>query len=136
LLTGWDTDQFLTDPRDASRIMRVIIANGGLAPGGFNFDAKLRRESVDVEDIVIAHIAGMDALARGLRSAAKIIEDGRLDALKSGRYASFQTGIGADIEAGKVGWSDLEAWVLKQNANPAHVSAKLEHFERLEEAFI
>jgi xylose isomerase len=136
LLTGWDTDQFLTDPRDASRIMRVIIANGGLAPGGFNFDAKLRRESVDVEDIVIAHIAGMDALARGLRSAAKIIEDGRLDALKAGRYASFQTGIGADIEAGKVGWSELEAWVLKQNANPAHVSAKLEHFERLEESFI
>ena len=136
LLTGWDTDQFLTDPREASRIMRVVIANGGLAPGGFNFDAKLRRESVDVEDIVIAHLAGMDALARGLRSAAKIIEDGSLEALKAGRYASFNTGIGADIEAGAVGWPELEAWVLKQGSNPAHVSAKLEYAERLEDMFI
>eukprot|EP00252_Welwitschia_mirabilis_P025500 TRINITY_DN798_c0_g1_i2.p1 TRINITY_DN798_c0_g1~~TRINITY_DN798_c0_g1_i2.p1 ORF type:complete len:518 (+),score=75.33 TRINITY_DN798_c0_g1_i2:233-1555(+) len=72
--TGWDTDEFLTDIKEATLIMLTVIKNGGLAPGGFNFDAKLRRESVDVEDLFIAHISGMDTLARGLRNAAKLIE--------------------------------------------------------------
>jgi xylose isomerase len=72
--TGWDTDQFLTDVSEATLIMLSVIKNGGLAPGGFNFDAKLRRESVDVEDLFIAHILGMDTLARGLRNAAKLLQ--------------------------------------------------------------
>ncbi|KAG6410472.1 hypothetical protein SASPL_128533 [Salvia splendens] len=71
---GWDTDQFMMDVGEATLVMLSVIKNGGLAPGGFNFDAKLRRESTDVEDIFIAHIAGMDTIARGLRNAAKLIE--------------------------------------------------------------
>ncbi|CAI5505820.1 unnamed protein product [Closterium sp. Naga37s-1] len=110
--TGWDTDEFLTDPAAATRVMLAIVRNGGLAPGGINFDAKLRRESTDVEDLFIAHIAGMDALARGLRSAAAIIEAGDLDKLVRGRYASWKEGIGARIEKGEVGFEELEAAVM------------------------
>jgi xylose isomerase len=72
--TGWDTDQFLTDVGEATMVMMSVIKNGGIAPGGFNFDAKLRRESTDVEDLFIAHISGMDTMARGLRNAVKILE--------------------------------------------------------------
>uniref|UniRef100_A0A7S2T0R9 Xylose isomerase n=1 Tax=Chloropicon primus TaxID=1764295 RepID=A0A7S2T0R9_9CHLO len=75
--TGWDTDQFLTDPVEATRLMLTILEQGGLGKGGLNFDAKLRRESVDVEDLFYAHISGMDAMARGLKQAAAIINDGR-----------------------------------------------------------
>ncbi|PWA63674.1 Xylose isomerase [Artemisia annua] len=81
---------------------------GGLSPGGFNFDAKLRRESTDVEDLFIAHIAGMDTLARGLRNAAKLIEDGSLDELVRKRYQSFDSELGAQIEAGKADFDLLE----------------------------
>lgn len=134
--TGWDTDQFLTDPREAARVMGVVLANGGLAPGGINFDAKLRRESTDVEDIVIAHVAGMDALARGLRAAAAIRADGRLKALVDERYASFDSGLGATIEKGQSSWAELEAWVLAQKEEPPRASGRLELAERLEDNFI
>ncbi|CAA2980105.1 xylose isomerase [Olea europaea subsp. europaea] len=105
---GWDTDQFMIDIGEATLVMLSVIENGGLAPGGFNFDAKLRRESTDVDDIFIAHIAGMDTLARGLRNAAKLIEDGSLAELVRKRYESFDTEIGAQIEAGKVDFDTLE----------------------------
>jgi len=105
---GWDTDQFLTDIGEATLVMLSVVRNGGLAPGGFNFDAKLRRESTDVEDLFIAHIGGMDALARGLRNAAKIIEDGSLAELVRKRYESFDTEIGAQVEAGKADFEFLE----------------------------
>ncbi|CAN4106531.1 unnamed protein product [Withania somnifera] len=87
--------------------------DGGLTPGGFNFDAKLRRESTDVEDLFIAHIAGMDTLARGLRNAAKIIEDGSLNELVRKRYQSFDTELGAAIEAGKANFELLEKKALE-----------------------
>lgn len=105
---GWDTDQFLTDIGEATLVMLSVIRNGGLAPGGFNFDAKLRRESTDVEDIFLAHISGMDTLARGLRNAAKLIEDGSLAELVRKRYQSFDSEIGAQIEAGKADFETLE----------------------------
>jgi xylose isomerase len=135
-LTGWDTDQFLTEPREAALVMASVIRNGGLAPGGFNFDAKLRRESVDVEDIVIAHVAGMDALARGLRAAAKLAEDGKLAELVKSRYATWDSGLGADIEAGKVGFKELEAWVLAHPEEPPRASGKQELAERILDAYI
>ncbi|KAG2280387.1 hypothetical protein Bca52824_051607 [Brassica carinata] len=72
--TGWDTDQFLTDVGEATMFMMSVLRNDGIAPGGFNLDAKLRRESTDVEDLFIAHISGMDTLARGLRNAVKLLE--------------------------------------------------------------
>ena len=90
-LTGWDTDQFLTEPREAALVMSSVLRNGGLAPGGFNFDAKLRRESIDLEDLVLAHVAGMDALARGLRAAAAMQQDGRLEALVKSRRPKDQS---------------------------------------------
>ncbi|CAL5328462.1 unnamed protein product [Camellia sinensis] len=106
---GWDTDQFLTDIGEATMVMLSVVRNGGLAPGGFNFDAKLeRRESTDVEDLFIAHISGMDTLARGLRNVAKLIEDGSLAELVRKRYQSFDTELGALIEAGKADFEQLE----------------------------
>ena len=135
-LTGWDTDQFLTEPRETARIMSVVLKNGGLAPGGFNFDAKLRRESVDVEDLVLAHVAGVDTLARGLRAAVAIQEDGRLAKLVTDRYASYDSGLGAKIEAGQVGWTELEAWALEHDEQADHLSGKLELYERIEAQFI
>lgn len=105
---GWDTDEFLTDIGEATLVMLSVVRNGGLAPGGFNFDAKLRRESTDVEDLFIAHISGMDTLARGLRNVAKLIEDGSLDELVRKRYKSFDTEIGAMIEAGNADFETLE----------------------------
>ncbi|GAB2218255.1 hypothetical protein Droror1_Dr00001474 [Drosera rotundifolia] len=106
--TGWDTDQFMTDISEATLVMLSVIKNGGLAPGGFNFDAKLRRESTDVEDLFLAHIIGMDTMARGLRNAAKIIEDGSLGELIKKRYQSFDSGLGAQIEAGEADFELLE----------------------------
>ncbi|GFP96212.1 xylose isomerase [Phtheirospermum japonicum] len=109
---GWDTDQFMMDIGEATLVMLSVIKNGGLAPGGFNFDAKLRRESTDVEDIFIAHIAGMDTLARGLRNAAKLIEDGMLDELVRTRYQSFDAELGTLIEA--MEWGEPKVASAKQ----------------------
>ncbi|KAL8138230.1 hypothetical protein V2J09_004231 [Rumex salicifolius] len=128
--TGWDTDQFMTDIQEATMVMLSVIKNGGLAPGGFNFDAKLRRESTDVEDLFIAHISGMDTLARGLRNAAKIIEDGALAELVRKRYQSFDTELGAQIEAGKVDFEVLEKKVLEWG-EPKVGSAKQELAEMI-----
>ena len=89
---GWDTDQFLTSPEEATRLMLVILSQGGLQPGGLNFDAKLRRESTSIEDLFYAHISGMDAMARGLRQAAAILNEGRLSDLVKRRYKSFGDG--------------------------------------------
>ncbi|XP_051150160.1 xylose isomerase [Andrographis paniculata] len=127
---GWDTDQFLMDVGEATLVMLSVIKNGGLAPGGFNFDAKLRRESTDVEDIFIAHIAGMDTLARGLRNAAKLIEDGALTELIRKRYQSFDSELGSQIEAGKVDFELLDK-KAKEWGEPKVPSAKQELAEMI-----
>ncbi|GAB4838202.1 hypothetical protein Ancab_027732 [Ancistrocladus abbreviatus] len=128
--TGWDTDQFMTDIAEATLVMLSVIKNGGLAPGGFNFDAKLRRESTDVEDLFIAHISGMDTLARGLRTAAKLIEDGSLAELVRKRYMSFDTEVGAQIEAGKADFEYLEKKAMELG-EPTVPSAKQELAEMI-----
>ncbi|XP_021895242.1 xylose isomerase-like isoform X2 [Carica papaya] len=128
--TGWDTDQFLTDIGEATMIMLSVIKNGGLAPGGFNFDAKLRRESTDVEDLFISHIIGMDTMARGLRNAAKLIEDGSLAELVRKRYSSWDTELGAEIEAGKADYDMLEKKVMEWG-EPKVPSAKQELAEMI-----
>ncbi|KAH7441673.1 hypothetical protein KP509_03G048400 [Ceratopteris richardii] len=110
--TGWDTDQFLVDIAEATLIMLTVIKNGGISPGGFNFDAKLRRESVDVEDLFIAHIAGMDTMARGLRNAARIVQDGALQSLVDRRYSSFDSPLGKAIKDGSIGFEELEQAAL------------------------
>lgn len=88
--TGWDTDEFLTDPREAALVALVILKQGGLNKGGINFDAKLRRESTSIKDLFIGHISAMDALARGLKAAARIVDDGRLEEWKRERYLSYR----------------------------------------------
>ncbi|KAL0552285.1 hypothetical protein IC582_011393 [Cucumis melo] len=127
---GWDTDQFMMDLSEATMVMLSVVRNGGLAPGGFNFDAKLRRESTDVEDLFIAHIGGMDTLARGLRNVAKLLEDGSLTELVRKRYESFDTEIGAQIEAGKADFEFLEKKALEWG-EPKVPSAKQELAEMI-----
>merc|ERR1712228_927077 len=86
---GWDTDEFPSDPRKALLCMLIIVQQGGIAPGGNNFDCKLRRESTDLADMFIAHIGGMDCLARGLRGAAKLLSDGKFAENLKKRYSSW-----------------------------------------------
>ena len=127
---GWDTDQFPVDEFELTQAMLQIIRNGGLAPGGSNFDAKLRRNSTDPEDIFIAHISAMDAMAHGLLNAAEIVEKSPIPAMVKERYSSFDSGIGKDFEDGKVG---LEALVdyAKANGEPKQISGKQELYETL-----
>ena len=127
---GWDTDQFPIDNYEITQAMLQVIRNGGLGNGGMNFDAKLRRNSIDPEDIFIAHISGMDAMARGLLSAAEILEKSPLPAMVKERYASFDSGKGKDFEEGKLSLEDLVAYA-KANGEPAQHSGKQELYETL-----
>ena len=93
--------------------MYEVLKMGGFTKGGLNFDAKVRRGSFEAVDLFYAHIAGMDAFAKGLKAAAKMIEDGKIDRFIKQRYSSYSTGIGKDIVDGKVGFKELEEYVLK-----------------------
>lgn len=113
-LLGWDTDQFPTNAYEAAMCMYEVLKAGGFTNGGLNFDAKARRGSYTPEDIFLSYIAGMDTFALGLKAAAKLIEDGRLDKFVDDRYSSWKTGIGADIIAGKATMADLEKYALEK----------------------
>ena len=104
---GWDTDQFPTDLYDCVHAMIVVLEHGGFVNGGLNFDAKLRRESTNLDDFFIAHIGGMDSFARGLLVAEKLINDGKLSSIKQDRYTSFREGRGAEFETGTLDLLDL-----------------------------
>ncbi|HUF61803.1 MAG TPA: xylose isomerase [Verrucomicrobiales bacterium] len=134
-LIGWDTDQFPTDIYGTTAIMLCLLRMGGFTTGGLNFDAKARRESFEPVDLFHAHIGGMDAFARGLKIAAAILEDGRLDEFVRNRYSSYDQGMGRQIEEGSVGFRDLEAWVLEQG-EPEVVSGRQEMLENLINDFI
>lgn len=112
MLLGWDTDQFPTNIYDTTLAMLEVLKMGGFTKGGLNFDSKVRRGSFEPEDMFYAHIAGMDTFAKGLTTAAKIIEDGKLDKFVADRYASYTTGIGKDIVEKKVGFKELEQYCL------------------------
>ena len=109
---------------------------GGLKTGGVNFDAKVRRESFEPLDLFHAHIGGMDAFARGLKIAAAIRADGRLDAFVKNRYRSWDSGVGRDIEKGKVGFKQLEAYMLKKGEITGSESGRQEFLENLINEFI
>ncbi|HZG58252.1 xylose isomerase [Paenibacillus sp.] len=111
-LLGWDTDEFPTDLYSVTLAMYEIVQNGGLGSGGVNFDAKVRRQSFEAEDLFFAHIAGMDTFARGLKVAAKLVEDKVLENVLADRYASFSEGIGLDIVNGKADFKSLEAYII------------------------
>lgn len=104
---GWDTDEFPTNVYETVEAMMIILKNGGLHNGGLNFDAKRRRNSTDLEDLFIAHIGGMDAFALGLEIAQTMIDDGKIDAFKKARYASFDSGDGKKFETGQLDLSTL-----------------------------
>jgi len=112
LFLGWDTDQFPTDMYVTTLAMYEILKNDGLAPGGINFDAKVRRPSFEVEDLFIGHIAGMDTFALGLKAAAKLIEDGIIDKFIEERYSSYKEGIGKKIVEGTTNFEELEEYIL------------------------
>ena len=118
--------------------MLVILKMGGFTTGGVNFDAKVRRESFDPLDLFYAHIGGMDAFARGLKIAAALRADGRLAKFVQERYASWDTGIGAQIEAGRADFKQLEAYLLKQKKGEAalNTSGRQEFLENLINEFI
>ena len=127
---GWDTDQFPIDNFELTQAMMQIIRNGGLGTGGSNFDAKLRRNSTDPEDIFIAHISGMDAMARALENAAEILENSELPKMLKERYASFDSGKGKEFEEGKLSLEDLVAYA-KEHGEPAQISGKQELYETI-----
>lgn len=116
LLLGWDTDQFPTNIYDTTLAMYELLKSGGFTKGGLNFDSKVRRGSFESIDLFYAHIAGMDAFARGLQVAYKMIQDAKFDKFIDERYQSFKTGIGSDIVAGKVGFKELEKYALENNS--------------------
>ena len=126
---GWDTDQFPTDLYDTVGAMLVVLRQDGL-DGGLNFDAKLRRESTDLEDLFIAHIGGMDAFARGLEVAHALLTDSPLERWRSERYASFDSGAGRDFERGQLALGDLRA-LAANNGEPRQISGKQERYENL-----
>lgn len=135
-LLGWDTDQFPTDIYQTTRVMLVLLKHGGLGSGGVNFDAKVRRESIDPIDLFHAHIGGMDAFARGLKIAAAIRADGRLQNLADERYENWKSGLGAEIENGQHSLVSLEAVMLEQGNSKPNTSGRQELFENLVNQFI
>ena len=130
LLLGWDTDQFPTNIYETTLAMMEVIKMGGFTTGGLNFDAKVRRASFEPVDLFYGHIAGMDAFAQGFKIAYKIVQDGKFDKFIADRYASYRTGIGKDIVEGKVGFKELEAYVL-ENGEPEIISGRQEMLEAL-----
>ncbi|MDE5565298.1 MAG: xylose isomerase [Oscillospiraceae bacterium] len=122
-LLGWDTDQFPTNVYDAALCMYEVLKAGGFTNGGLNFDSKARRGSFTPEDIFYSYIAGMDTFALGLRIADKMITDGRMDKFVADRYASWTTGIGADIISGKATLADLEQYALAKGEVTASLTS-------------
>ena len=131
---GWDTDQFPIDIYELTQAMMVIVKNGGLV-GGSNFDAKTRRNSTDLEDIFIAHISGMDVMARALLSAADILEKSPIPAMLKERYASYDSGMGKDFEDGKLTLEQVADYARK-NGEPKQTSGKQELYEAIVNMYV
>jgi xylose isomerase len=132
---GWDTDEFPTNITETVQAMMVILEAGGLQGGGVNFDAKTRRNSTDLEDIFIAHISGMDTFARALITADDILTNSDYKKMKAARYASFNSGKGADYANGKLTLEDLRN-IAKEVGEPAMTSGKQELYEALLNMYI
>jgi xylose isomerase len=127
---GWDTDEFPTNIYEVTEAMLEIVQAGGFKTGGINFDAKTRRNSTDLEDIFIAHVSGMDVFARGLLVADKILTESDYLKMRKNRYASFDSGKGADFESGKLSLEDLRE-IAREVGEPAQISGKQELLEQL-----
>ena len=132
---GWDTDQFPIDAFELTQAMMQIIRNGGLHNGGMNFDAKVRRNSTDPDDLFIAHIAAMDSIARALIAAADILEKSPIPAMLKERYASFDQGEGKRFEDGNMNMEELVAYA-KQQGEPKQISGKQELYEAIVNMYV
>jgi len=130
-LLGWDTDQFPNDIAETSLVMYTLLKGGGFTTGGMNFDAKLRRQSIDPADLFHAHIGGMDTLARSLLIADKMIQDGKLERAVSDRYAGWKSPLGEGIMGGKLSLKDLSDQVLDKGISPKPRSGQQEMLEGL-----
>jgi xylose isomerase len=130
MLLGWDTDQYPTNINKTTMAMYEILKNGGLGSGGLNFDAKVRRASFEPVDLFYGHIAGMDAFARGLKVAHKLLEEGKLEDFITERYSSYEKGIGKEIVEGNVDFEDLEDYVL-ENDKIENASGRQEMLEAI-----
>lgn len=135
MLLGWDTDQFPTNLYDTTLSMYEVLLAGGFTKGGLNFDSKVRRPSFEESDLFYAYIAGMDAFARGLKVAAKLIEDKVFENFKEERYRSYKEGIGKDIIDCKVGFKELEIYALEHGITP-NTSGRQELLESLLNQYI
>ncbi|MCF7923704.1 MAG: xylose isomerase [Candidatus Izimaplasma sp.] len=136
LLLGWDTDQFPTNIHDTALTMYEIIRGGGFNTGGLNFDAKVRRSSFSVEDLFYGHIAGMDAYAVGLKVAARLWEDRVIEDNLAKRYSSYKKGIGKDIVEEKVGFKELEKYILNKKVLDLNESGRQELLESIINQYI
>jgi len=134
--TGWDTDQFPNNIQDVAQALYVILKAGGFTTGGLNFDAKIRRQSVDPEDLFHAHIGGMDTCARALLIAARMIEAGKLQAALDERYAGWQGQLGHEIMDGGMSLADLSEQVSKGNIEPRPRSGRQEALENLVNTYL
>ena len=132
---GWDTDQFPVDIYELTQAMLVILQGGGMQGGGTNFDAKIRRNSTDNEDLFIAHIAAMDVMARALETAAEILEKSPYKKMVSDRYASYDSGKGKEFEEGKLSFEDCVAYA-KSKGEPKQISGKQELYEAIVNMYI
>ncbi len=132
---GWDTDEFPTNIYEVTEAMMEIIQAGGFTNGGVNFDAKTRRNSSDLEDIFISHVSGMDVFARALLIADNILKDSDYLKLRKNRYASYDSGKGAEFEAGKLSFTDLYN-IAKEVGEPKQISGKQEMLEQLINCYI
>ena len=130
LFLGWDTDQFPTDIYDTTLAMYTILKGGGFTTGGLNFDAHVRRQSIDPEDLFYAHIGAMDAFARGLKNAAKMLRGRKFERAIRKRYAGWNTAFGQKIEKKKIGFKELEQYTLK-NGEPKVQSGRQEMLENM-----
>ena len=126
---GWDTDQFPNDPTEMGLALYEILRAGGLTTGGFNFDAKLRRQSMDPVDLFHAHVGGMDTMAEALLFAERLIEDGGLQRFVEERYSAWNEDVGREILEGKKTLAELEAWARHEALDPAPVSGRQEMLE-------
>jgi xylose isomerase len=136
LLLGWDTDQFPNDAGEMALVLRHILGVGGFVTGGFNFDAHVRRQSIDLADLFHAHIGGMDVLARALLIADKMMSDGRLQAAVDARYKGWTAGLGKEILDKKLDLAQISDRVVKQNINPKPRSGQQELLENLVNRYV
>ena len=134
--SGWDTDQFPNNHPEMALAYYEIIKGGGFSTGGTNFDAKLRRQSIDLEDLVLAHAGAMDCCARGYKAAVAMHQDGALSQPMKERYAGWSSDLGQNLMGGSGSLGDVREMVLEKGINPRPVSGRQEHLENIVNRYV